>query len=271
MKTNNINFKGLHPFELQIKYLNIDAQNPGNVHTSHIHDKCEIYINLSGDVSFIVENNIYPIKPGDIIITRPFEYHHCVYHSNKLHKHFWILFSSAGNEELLSIFFNRKSGDSNRLTLLPKDTEALLALCHRMTEKNCSDINQYYNFFKLMSLLRNADTPQNSEVEYPSDIVCALNHINSNFSQEITIKEIAEKANVSINTLERHFQLFFNQSPSSYIRKKRLANAARLLSEGYSVTSASIESGFSDYSNFIVIFKKAYGITPFKYKNSHKK
>ena len=76
MKTNNINFKGLHPFELQIKYLNIDDQNPGNVHTSHIHDKCEIYINLSGDVSFIVENNIFDRSINTLISCSALEEKH---------------------------------------------------------------------------------------------------------------------------------------------------------------------------------------------------
>ena len=28
----------------------------------HIHNMCEIYVNVSGDVSFMVENNIYPVK-----------------------------------------------------------------------------------------------------------------------------------------------------------------------------------------------------------------
>jgi len=270
MKENSYHFGEIKPFDFQIKYLNIDSLNPDNVHTSHIHDECEIYINLSGDVSFVVENRIYPIKPGDIIITRPFEYHHCVYHSNKLHKHFWILFSSVGNEGLLDMFFDRKSGDSNHLTLSPEDTERLISLCHHMVENNAVGAYQYYNFFKLISLLKNADIAQFSDGDYPPDIICALNHINKNFAQEISIADIAKEANVSINTLERHFQQIFNQSPSAYIRKKRLANAARLLSEGKTVTEASEESGFSDYSNFIALFRKTYGITPLKYKKGQK-
>ena len=54
-------------------------------------------------------------------------------------------------------------------------------------------------------------------------------------------------------------------------RKKRLANAARLLAMGASVAEASELSGFPDYSNFISIFKKTYGMTPLEYKKSKQK
>ena len=92
--SNHEHFESVKPFDFSATYIEIYADSSENVNYSHIHDECEIYVNLRGDLSFIVENNIYPIKPGDIIITRPHEYHHCVYHSNKLHRHFWILFSS---------------------------------------------------------------------------------------------------------------------------------------------------------------------------------
>ena len=77
----------LSPFgtlRLQVAYSELDSKSKQNTFDSHIHNECEIYINLSGDVSFVVENKVYPIVPGSIIITRPGEYHHCVYHSNAL-------------------------------------------------------------------------------------------------------------------------------------------------------------------------------------------
>lgn len=271
MKTNKIHFQEINPFDFQIKYINIDSKNPVNVHTSHIHEECEIYVNLSGDVSFLVENRIYPIKPGDIIITRPYEYHHCIYHSNKLHKHFWILFSAEGNEHLLDVFFDRNPGEGNHLVLSPIDSNSLISLCHRMTENETSDAVKYSNFFKLISLLQSADTPDRTEGDYPTDIVEAINYISHNFTHPITIEEIASTCCVSINTLERHFGTFLNTTPSAYIRKKRLANAAKLLSMGCSVTEASEKSGFSNYSAFIALFRKTYGITPLQYSKNVQK
>lgn len=262
-------FKGINEFNLMISYKNEYPQYIDAESESHIHSGCEIYINLSGDVSFAVEDKIYPIASGDIIITRPYEYHHCIYHSNMKHKHFWILFSSQGNEEFLDLFYNRKCGENNLLSLPSENFDELVSLCHKIYLQKDSPGN-HYEFFKLIHLLQSAESRSISDKLYPEDIIYAFKYINNNFTQKISVQDIAKGAHVSVNTLERHFNDFFNISPYSYIQKKRLANGAKLLSEGYSVTEVSERCGFSDYSYFISLFKKTYGITPYKYKLGQK-
>ena len=139
-----------------------------------------------------------------------------------------------------------------------------------MTEKEPMQSRKYYNFFKLINILQNADIVNVTEVNCPADITYAINYINRHFGEAISVGEIAKGANVSVNTLERHFKKTLNISPSEYIKKKRLANAVKLLSSGCTVTEVSEKSGFSDYSNFIALFKNTYGTTPLKYKkNKH--
>lgn len=258
---------GVCPFDLMANYYESRPEDADENFESHIHEECEIYVNLSGDVSFVVEKRIYPVLPGNIIITRPYEYHHCVYHSNKLHKHFWILFSCKGNEELLTRFFNRKEGDGNLLVLPPDKTEKLFSLCRNMTKAENDKMLALADFFELMKLLGSADNI-NPKSSYPQDVEFAIKYIGENFSSPITVKDIAKSAGVSVNTLERHFSETLCQTPSGYLLKKRLSHAAFLLSEGESVTNASEKSGFSDYSKFISVFKKNYGMTPLKYKKA---
>jgi len=76
--------------DFSINHLDIDAASSLNQNETHIHKECEIYLNLSGNVCFEVENHLYPISRGSVIITRPYEYHHCIYRSNARHEHFWI-------------------------------------------------------------------------------------------------------------------------------------------------------------------------------------
>lgn len=110
MEKGKIDFCRIAPFEAEISYVSIDPNSSLNINEHHIHDECEIYVNLSGNVSFAVESSVYPVVPGSIIITRPHEFHHCIYHSNEPHRHLCILFSSAGNEQLFDIFFKRDLG-----------------------------------------------------------------------------------------------------------------------------------------------------------------
>lgn len=232
----------------------------------HIHDECQIYVNLSGDVSFVVEDTIYPIKSGDIIITRPLEYHHCVLHSSKPHENFWIAFPPDGNEDLFDMFFKRPPGKENLLVLPPDELEEFIAHCHKITNTAESAIEKYYNFFKLIDFLHKAkiNTIQKSNVT--QDVDCALSYIKKNISKPITIQDLAQNSFVSVSTLERHFKKKFGLSPYAYLQKKRLSNARKLLAEGNSVRIAAERSGFPDCSWFIVMFKKEYGITPHQYK-----
>lgn len=257
---------GISPFRMTIRYLEMSAEDIEITSESHVHAECEIYINLSGDVSFMVENSIYPIDPGNVIITRPFEYHHCIYHSKAEHKHYWILFQPGDNKRYLDLFFDRMSGQKNRLCLSAEDQVELISLCNRMLEKPMDEVEVILLFFKLISLLQNGSAEDSVLPLHQVNIRTALHYISEHFHEQITVQQLAEVTHTSINTLERSFKQHLGVTPSSYLRKKRLSNALRLLSEGYSVTEAAENSGFGDYSSFIQLFRKAYGITPLSYK-----
>ena len=113
-----------------VAYLAQDRGKPGNrMMDSHIHNQCEIYVNLTGKVSFMVENRIYGIQSGDVIITRPYEAHHCIYHDTSIYGHFCINFSAENIEEILDVFLKRKSGEGNLISLPKQEKERLL---HRL-------------------------------------------------------------------------------------------------------------------------------------------
>lgn len=268
MQSIDIEHEGIAPFKLSVKYIDYVPKKPEDYPISHVHSQCEVYINLSGDVSFVVENSIYPISPGSVIITRPFEYHHCIYHSNVQHKHFWILFSAEKNERLLDMFFRRHPGENNLLVLLPNDLEELTSLCHAMIDTSMDDLEKVFSFLKMLHLLKGAAAPAPATVNFSDDVRFAMKYIGDHFAESISIKKIANLSNVSINSLERHFVKSLGMTPSAYIKKKRLANATKLLSGGSSVMEACAQSGFTDYCGFISLFRENYGITPLVYKKA---
>lgn len=260
-------FGGLAPFELKIKYNDITADSSENANDSHIHNECEIYLNISGDVSFEVEGTVYPVVSGDAIITRPGEYHHCIYHSNKPHRHYWLLFTPYGNERLFDVFYSRELGKGNLLTPPPEKSGLAANICAKLM-KCKSEAERYMLFFELINLLNGFKGISKSKASDSNYITEVVSYINSVLSEKLSVKDIARKFNVSVATLERHFRRSLNIGPAEYIKKKRLANAARLLSLGESVTDAAAQSGFSDTSSFIALFRESYGITPLKYKKT---
>jgi hypothetical protein len=118
---------GMAPVTLSVSRVELDAASPLNQNEPHIHRACEIYVNLSGDVAFEVENRMYPISRGSVIITRPLEYHHCIYRSPKRHEHYWITFT-AQQEDFLQIFFQREKGQDNLIQLTDDQLHRLCEL-----------------------------------------------------------------------------------------------------------------------------------------------
>ena len=271
IKHTDLFVEAISEFKISASYVELDKNSPENVNDPHIHPECEIYVNLSGDVSFMVEGKIYPVVSGNIIISKPYEYHHCVYNSDGLHRHYWILLSIPDDEKtksLLSFILEKPRGANNLLALPYEKEKEFLSSLKSIVNDDLDEIEKAAITFKFLSLLKSAK-PISDLKSYSNsnDISAAINYIDEHFTEpSLRVEDVAEVCGLSVNTLERHFRKVLTISPITYLKKKRLALSARLLAEGKNVSECCELSGFSDYSYFISMFKKTYGVTPLKYK-----
>ncbi|MBR7133805.1 MAG: helix-turn-helix transcriptional regulator [Clostridia bacterium] len=257
--------------DFSISYAEIDSDSPINQNEAHIHKACEIYLNLSGDVSFAVENHIYPISRGSVIITRPFEYHHCIYHSNQPHRHFWITFSAERKEDFLKIFFDREKGKNNLIILDENQLNECCLVLNGLLENKTDSLSRRILFLKLLHILRNGRSSgsiDNTD-KMPQAVALALHYMENHLAEDFDIKTLSAACNVSPNTLERHFKEALGITPFAMLRKKRLLASMEFLIDGESITAAALKSGFSDYSNYIQLFRKQFGLTPLQYKKKY--
>ena len=245
----------------------------GSLHPTddaHIHDYCEVYFNVSGNVSFAVENKVYPVNTGDIIISKPNEIHYCIYHSDQIHTCycFWVK-ASAEYSYLLSPFLQRAAGEKNRITLSRDNKERLRALFDSMLacqdKKPMSPENLAAVAGVLDIIEKNKDKTE-PPGGLPARLEEILKYADENSGGGCSVNELCEKFFISRSSLYRAFRDELDITPSKYIENRRLSNAKKLLEQGESVQAASEKSGFPDYSHFISLFKKRFGITPKKYQ-----
>lgn len=149
----NQNLPPLPACELSVSYSETTRKTHRFQIDNHCHDCCEIYVNVTGDVSFMVEETLYPVSHGDAVITKPWEHHHCVYRSDRPHKHYWLLFS-AESEALYPHFFDREPGKRNLISLPADQKEVLVALCQSLLEDAKDDLGRYADFFAMQRLWR---------------------------------------------------------------------------------------------------------------------
>lgn len=265
-----LNFGAVSPFSVSLERLNVSAGSPLRNTFSHIHEGCEIYVNLSGDVSFMVEQNVYPIEYGDIIITKPYEYHHCIYNADEEHEHYWMTFPAVQNEALFSVFLLRQNGQGNLIRLPGDRRERFLRLCERLIAiDDGQPVTAFALFLELVRFIEDGAKRYGVTADaegLPSRFAAMLAYMNEDFASIANVSELAKRFHVSVSTMERYFKTYLDVTPKRYLENKRLSNACRLLHQNASVTQACFDSGFSDYSHFISIFKKHFRVTPLQYK-----
>lgn len=105
--------------------------------------------------------------------------------------------------------------------------------------------------------------------ECSKEIIICMNFINNSTNTSIQVPDVADYIGKSTSYISKKFKDEVGESIGSYIMKKKLEDAKHLLS--YSNKSLSEISNylcFSSQSYFQNLFKKKYGITPAKFRNS---
>lgn len=112
-----------------------------------------------------------------------------------------------------------------------------------------------------------ADTKKMSN--YSPIVRNTLNYISANYSQDISLSELADMNHISEEHLSRSFKKEMGSSISTHIGNIRIKKAAELLkSTNLSISEIAMYIGYSDNNYFVKVFKKRYGMTPSAYRSS---
>lgn len=230
---------------------------------THIHDAYEIYVNLSGNVSFLVNNKIYSISRGSVIVTKPGDVHVCIHNSNCTHEHFCLWLKKTGSNGLTDIL----DGDDILPNYESKDKEGIVNLVSLLfkAQKEGNELGITSKVFELLEKLSERRREENVKV-LPLAVQNAIDYIEKNYSEIKSIKEVSSAVFVSIATLNRIFKQHLSLTPKEFLLAKRLSEAKKLLDLGAQVTDVAMQTGFSDTSYFIEVFKQKFYLTPYKYK-----
>lgn len=230
---------------------------------SHIHDAYEIYVNLSGDVSFLVNNKIYPLSRGNVIVTRPGDVHICIHNSDCDHEHFCLWLQKYGNNALTDILDSENFSPFYDL----EESEEIVGLTVLLSTAQAQDKDLTVTT-KILSLLEKLSERKSKDgaKTLPVAVQKAINYIEENYSEIKSVNEVASSVFVSVATLSRLFKKHLSITPKEFLLAKRLSIAKRLLDGGAQVTDVAMRTGFSDTSHFIEVFKQKFNLTPYKYK-----
>ena len=95
--------------------------------------------------------------------------------------------------------------------------------------------------------------------------------IYNNFSQKLSLDEIASSGHVSRSKCCSLFAKYLRQSPTDFLNEYRLNESCRLLEESdYRLSEIAQLCGFADQSYFNKLFKKKFECNPGQYRSAKK-
>lgn len=260
-------------------YLNTDL----DIISLHHHDFYEIYLFISGDVTYLIEGKSYCLKPGDIILLNSKELHQAIINkkdSNYERIVLWI--SRAFLEELstektdLSLCFEGQ----NRKNVLRGDIETSKNI--KLLLNKLLGLEDYKGIGKellykayimelmvhLNNLIFNEDIHLGYDIRKNNLIDGMIEYINNHINEDITLDKLSEHFYLSKYHLSREFKNHTGTTIHRYIVQKKLIEAKELIIKKTPITEVYKQCGFGDYSNFFRAFKNEYGVTPKQFYDS---
>lgn len=97
-----------------------------------------------------------------------------------------------------------------------------------------------------------------------------IDYISENYTNDITLEEIADVAAMTPNSFCRFFKSRTNKTAFQFINEYRISKACQMLVDGEnSISKICFEAGFNSFSSFNRTFKKFKSISPGEFKERY--
>jgi AraC-like DNA-binding protein len=91
----------------------------------------------------------------------------------------------------------------------------------------------------------------------------ALEYIEANLSQDVSLADVADASATSVSSLTRGFKTLLSVSPHRWVLNRRIALAQRLIYESAKpLNEVAISCGFADQSHLTRVFVRKVGSSP---------
>ncbi|AMN34997.1 AraC family transcriptional regulator [Clostridium perfringens] len=260
-------------FEMNVDECGIEQGIPGLGYKYEVLKNAVIHYVTKGYGTFKFNGKVYTLKQGDIFILLKGMKVEYVASIDDPWEYYWIGFSGSNANEYL----NRTSITNSYVANCEKNSkipQIILNMCEISKTYNPSSSDDILLLKELYSLLYTLIEEFPKPFDYKDKelhtyIQDALNFINSNYMNSITVQEIADYVNLSRSYLYKMFIKNLGISPQRYLINLRMYKATLLL-KGTKLPIGEVASriGYSDSLLFSKTFSKHFSMSPLNYRNN---
>ncbi len=266
-------FDSVHLRLFDARFISIDqGWNAQNVQSSF----WRFYFNTSDGAALNLEDGLYPLRKDQIYFVPAGVRFSC--HNMCDIQHFYVHFDLLGLPSVALRELFARPVQVRDSPALAHSTKQLAHDLRVLAEVQTVDIGWQC---RIKSLLYEAlwvylsDTsPETQErlrqlTQSHAPVLPAMQHIENNLSQPISNAELAQLCYLSEDYFIRRFRECVGQSPSQYIRERRVTMAAQqLLFSSASIDDIAAATGFGNRFYFSRVFTQQMGVSPAVYRKS---
>ncbi len=261
-----------------IEYSENNWKNSFNLR--HFHHSYEIYYLLENEVTYYINNKIYNMKPGSVIIVPPNTIHTTHSPNSSQRKRILINLPPYYIEPFLKDDPNLlKRLHTPPFSITEQKRKKVENLLYAMLEEfnKASPRKILIKSFLIQFLIELGEISQehfksnipNCDDPATKRMLDILDYINSNYYRKITLTTLSEAFFLNPSYISRSFRKKFNLTFSDYLRTVRIKEVCQLLeTSSLKLEEIAEATGFNDSGDLCRTFKAIMQISPSKYKLS---
>lgn len=269
-----------HPFNSDYFYEANHITNSKAIYVpSHSHNYFEIYMYIRGEAQLVLNNHIFPVKKGDVVIIPPYYIHSLIpSQENTPYERMFVYITETCMNSfqfnefslLKPIIDTVKQGRFHYHITKQADYDRITYAIDQIAASKSRDfygkemMNRSY-LIQLFTTINNYIVKAHGEKrehETTSLVSQVIAYLNENFRKDITLDHLCDYFYTNRQTLTRLFKDYTTMTIHNYITIARITQAKQLIHQGILPSKIHTQCGFNDYTTFYRAFKKVEGITP---------
>lgn len=251
----------------------------------HYHEFYEFFFFLSGHIDYVVENQIFEMRRGDLLVIPPSILHNPIFLDFDVQYDRFVLWVSAQCMERLTaldpdLAAFRQAGVEKKMYLLRNaDAEwsslggsfmSMLKAAERRDtcwRSSClAALLRVLGVYNRAVLAQDAPAPVGTRANLLTSI---LHYVSDNLCGDLSLETVSRVFYTNKFSISHMFQQDMQISYYQYVIQMRLLAAKKLLLEGTQASKVWELCGFGDYAGFYRAFRKWYGVSPSQFKKLH--
>ncbi len=239
---------------------------------------------IKGTGNIVIDSTRYEISGGELFIMKPTEFFKHKIDDNCFHERIVLIIypqifkNLPGNySAILSPFFKRINGEKNRIPchiVNEHHLDKLFAelLDHSREDSETESILAFSRVLEILvatnKIITQVLTADESNIIRNSKVEDILKYLNSNYTKDITITDVANRFNLDRSYISRLFKAQMGITMWDYVIMRRIYLFNHLIKDSNSLEETAYRVGFKNYSNFYRLYKKYMLMTPIEFKKS---